>query len=240
LHKYNFGSYPLRNHASDINEYLHLAFDKEINKLETREQQYIYLSEFTMNLYQYTMSLNLQVDRINFYSYDQREEIRNIFFLYFERVIKILRELGYNLTSINDRDEEGYDETKPSYWIVKEINPLAEKVASMMDNPKIKFDILKFNHYNIEEDEQQSIIEDMYKYFEGLRSTSVNTTADALANLMNNGLRHNAKTKIKNKKIENYINEDKQKALDQAYNLLIECFYHDINLPTIKKIKSLI
>lgn len=239
LHKDNFGDYPLRNHASDFSEYIHLSFDNEMKNITTKSEQYIFTAEFVVNLYEYVNRLDLSMDTMNYYSRDNRTNIRYVFSLYFERVAKVLSELGYQFAYINNQDDENYDENQISYVIVTEINPLSDKLAAAIDNPRIKFDILKFNHYKISDDEKQVLIEDMYKYFEGLRGTSVNTTANALANLMNNGLRHNSKEKIKNQAIADHINGNRSQALDEAYNLLIECYYHDLNLPIINNVKKM-
>lgn len=239
LSKERFKDYPLRNYASSFTEYIHLSFDVELIKIDDKSEKYLFISEVILNLYAYVDSMNLNVNFFDYNEYEYWDQIKSIFYLYFERVEKVLSVMGYNLKIVNDRELDNYDRNQPTYVILTKTSPLSDKVAAKIDNPKIKFDILKFNHYKISDDEKQVLIEDMYKYFEGLRGNSVVKTANALANLMNNGLRHNSKERIKNQEIANYVNENKTQALDEAYNLLIECYYHNLNLPIINKLKKI-
>lgn len=220
-----FSSFYLKNYTTSYGEFMQQEFHSYLNKFGQNDHlnKYLFTSEFFLNL-------EFFITKHNYYTTNETA-IKDKMILLSKRVLKILSLIGY--TSIEIELDSG-----DVVINVMKMDPHAEIIASQMEDNKLKFDILRFNHFSISPKDKQVIVENMYKYFEGIRSSSVESVANTIANIMNNGLRHSSDSKIKNKAISEFVESD-DNILDQVYNLLIECFYHEKNLSIIKKIKSL-
>ncbi len=228
LFKSVFARYPFRNHELSTVDFINNGLIENIgnNKEISLEDKYIYSCEWIFNVLFHIKNYK----KISYFDRENLEKIDGYFTLVHDRSSLILSYLGYKYTLI---------ESSPYNYInITKTNTLAENAALLIENKKVAFDILKFNHHGITYEEKTKLIEEMYKYFEGIRSSSPQNVAKTIANIMNNGLRHNHKERIKNTKVEKYI-EKNPNVIDDVYNLLIECFYHQQNISIISTIKSL-
>ncbi|VEU82751.1 hypothetical protein [Acholeplasma hippikon] len=217
---YYFERFPNKKHRSSFRDYYNYV--EEIYENSVYDERYLILSDFLINIALFGKFIRdttgIEKPRIN------------QILLEFERIYYILSKLNFEVKI----------ENSGTYNVTARIlhkDQLAEFVASKINNTKVTKNILEFLEYNLSLDRKQDILEELYKYYEGIKNGG--NAGQILQTLFNNGLRHEADNKVKCQAIKEYINENREYVINESFKLMIEAFYSEINSPFKKIILDL-